>query len=312
MSSANPTFLTARELASRLDVVAAADALADAFRTGVSVEAPQRSQLPMGDATFLTMPAAGVVHGRTLAGAKMVTVRPDNREFGRPSLHATYVLFGGPAAAPLAILDGYALTNLRTSAVSALATRLLADPGASVLVIFGAGAMAHAHLEAMCAVRPIREVIVVGRDAARAEALVCAARARDLVAHTGTPGDVALAAIVCTCTTSATPLFDGSRLAAGAHVNAVGSFQPHTRELDDATVRRGRVVVEDRAAALAEAGDLRIPLESGVLGRDAVVADLGELCSGHRVRRSREEVTVFKSVGLAMEDLVVAAAAVAE
>lgn len=310
--SGEPVFLTASELDARLDVVAAADALAEAFRTGVAVEAPQRSQLPMGNATFLTMPAAGEVAGRTLAGAKLVTVRPANRELGEASIHATYVLFGGAAAAPLAILDGEALTNLRTSAVSAVATRLLAAPNASTLMIFGAGAQAHAHLAAMCAVRPIREVVVVGRDATRADTLVEAARARGLTARIGTPDDVGAADIVCTCTTSDTPLFDGDWLAAGAHVNAVGSFQPHTRELDDASVRRARLVVEDRAAALAEAGDLRIPLESGMLEPGAIAADLAELCGGTSVRRSVEDVTVFKSVGLAMEDLVVAAAAVPE
>lgn len=307
-----PVFLTASELDARLDVVAAADALTEAFRSGVAVEAPRRSQLPMGNATFLTMPAAGEVTGRTLAGAKLVTVRPANRELGEPSIHATYVLFGGAAAAPLAILDGEALTNLRTSAVSAVATRLLAAPDASTLVIVGAGAQAHAHLSAMCAVRPIREVVVVGRNATRAEALVGAARARGLSARTGTPDDVGAAEIVCTCTTSDTPVFDGARLAAGAHVNAVGSFQPHTRELDDATMCRARLVVEDREAALAEAGDLRIPLGSGVLEASAIVADLAELCGGASVRQSAEDVTVFKSVGLAMEDLVVAAAAVPE
>jgi ornithine cyclodeaminase len=131
---------------------------------------------------------------------------------------------------------------------------------------------------------------------------------RGLTARRGEPEAVAQADLVCTCTTSETPLFHGSMLAPGAHVNAIGSFRPETREVDPETVRRSRVVVETREAALAEAGDLLLPIEEGVVQAGHIVADLGEVVRGASVRRSPEDITLFKSVGIAFEDLVVARA----
>jgi ornithine cyclodeaminase/alanine dehydrogenase-like protein (mu-crystallin family) len=125
----------------------------------------------------------------------------------------------------------------------------------------------------------------------------------------GNPADVARADVVCTCTTSTEPVFDGNELAPGAHVNAIGAYKPTSRELDDTTIRRGPIVVETRAAALAEAGDLLIPMENGVIDETAIVADLAEVVGGATVRHTPEDVTIFKSVGVAFEDLVVATAA---
>jgi ornithine cyclodeaminase/alanine dehydrogenase-like protein (mu-crystallin family) len=287
-----------------LPMAAAIDALERAF-SGALPNAPLRSRVETPAGTLLLMPAAGAEG----VGVKLVTLTPSNPERGLPLIHALYALFDAQTQAPLAILDGAALTALRTGAVSGLATRYLARPEASHLVVFGAGVQARAHVEAMRAVRPLERAVVVSRTRERAEALAAELRASGLAAEIGAPEAVAEADLVCTCTTSPTPVFDGRLLPPGAHVNAVGAYTPQTRELDEATILRARVVVETREAALAEAGDLLIPMREGKIGPEHVVADLAEVVRGAAVRRSAEDVTVFESVGVAFEDLVVARAA---
>jgi ornithine cyclodeaminase/alanine dehydrogenase-like protein (mu-crystallin family) len=223
-------------------------------------------------------------------------------------VQGVYTLFSADELRPLATIDGAALTLLRTAAVSALAARLLAPPTASRLVLFGAGPQAHAHLEAMAAVRPLRSVSVVSRGLERARILVESARRRGLDASLGSPADVAGSELVCTCTTSPTPVFDGSLVAPGSHVSAVGAYTPQTRELDEQLVSRATVVVETREAALAEAGDLLMPIASGSLTADRV-HELADVVTGRVGRRATHEVTLFKSVGVAFEDLAVAEAA---
>jgi ornithine cyclodeaminase len=289
-----------------LPMEAAIDALDAAFRAPSLPVSPPRTHVEAGGAELLLMPAVGDPG----VGVKLVTVNPSNPARGLPLIHAVYVLFGPGSMDPKAVIDGAALTALRTAAVSGLATRYLANPEAERLVIFGAGVQAHGHLQSMRAVRPVWLVTVVSRSPERAAALVDRARALDMEASVGGPDAVAKADLVCTCTTSEHPLFDGSLLKLGAHVNAVGAYQPHTRELDDAAVARARIVVETREAALAEAGDLLIPLATGVMGPSAIVADLAEVVRGAAVRTSPQDVTIFKSVGVAFEDLVVARAAV--
>jgi ornithine cyclodeaminase len=161
----------------------------------------------------------------------------------------------------------------------------------------------------MLAVRAFERAFFVSRTVWRAEELAIRARSYGLKAETGVPEDVSRADVVCTCTTSPTPVFDGEKLPAGAHVNAIGAYKPSTRELDDAAISRGPIVVEIREAALAEAGDLVIPLEAGVIDESVIVADLSEVVAGALVRRNSSDVTIFKSVGVAFEDLVVARAA---
>jgi ornithine cyclodeaminase/alanine dehydrogenase-like protein (mu-crystallin family) len=285
----------------------AVDALAGAFAAEELPAVPPRSRTGAGTGELLLMPAVG----REAVGVKVVTVNPENPPRGLPFVHAVYALFDGVSLAPRAVIDGEALTALRTAAVSALATRHLALQDAGHLVLFGAGTTATAHLDGMRAVRPIRAVTIVSRTRARAETLAEAARGMDLDTRVGGPDDVAEADIVCTCTTSPQPLFDGRLLRPGAHVNAIGAFTPDTRELDDETIRRARVVVETREVALAEAGDVVIPLRAGTIDEAHIVADLRELVHGARVRTGPDDVTVFKSVGVALEDLAVAVAAVA-
>lgn len=297
--------IDADELRRILPMAAAIDALEAGFRDQDPSAAPPRSHVETPAGSLLLMPAAG--DGGL--GVKLVAMTPANPARGLPFINAVYVLFDGPTQTPEVVIDGGALTALRTAAVSGLATRYLSNPDAARLVIFGAGVEARSHLDAMLAVRPIERVTIVSRTATRAEELAAVARERGIDASVGDTGAVAEADVLCTCTTSATPVFDGEMLAGGTHVNAVGTFQPHARELDTTSVRRGRVVVETRDAALSEAGDLLIPLGEGVFGSDHVVADLAEVVAGVEVRRAPDDITIFKSVGLAFEDLLVARAA---
>lgn len=299
--------IDAADLHRLLSVGAAVEALENAFRSRDRPQLPLRTTLTVGDGSLLVMPA---IAGRT-AGVKLVTLEPANRARGLPLVGGVYVLFDPETLQPRAVIDGPALTAVRTSAVSALATRHLARPGCRRVMLFGAGAQARAHLHAMRAVLDLEEVLVVGRSPARVDALVAQARALGLAAAAATPAEVPQAEVICLCTTSDVPVLDGSLVAPGTHLNAVGAYRPDNRETDDALIRRARIVVEDRATALAEAGDLRIPIDAGVVSADVVAADLWDVVGGVRVRTSAAQVTLFKSVGLAYEDLVVASAALA-
>jgi ornithine cyclodeaminase len=301
-----PTHLTASELRDRVSIADAISALEAALQAG-ELEAPPRAHLSVPGGELLLMPAAGP----RAVGVKLVTINPGNRERKLPLIDGIYVLFDGQTLAPVLTIDGAALTALRTAAVSALVTSRLANPGARRLVVFGAGVQACAHVEAMRAVRPIERVVIVDGDETRATALIAEACSVGLEARVGSPEDVREADIVCTCTTSASPVFPGALLPLGAHVNAIGAYRRNARELDDETIGKARIVVEDKQMACAEAGDLVIPLGAGVLDRSAIVADLPALVAGVPARTSAEEITVFKSIGVAWEDLAVAVAAVA-
>jgi len=298
--------IEADELRRALSMTAAIDALESAFAAeDPALSSPMRTTMATAAGTLLTMPAAGDAG----VGVKLVTLSEFNPTKGLPFVQATYVLFDVETQRPEAVIDGSELTAIRTAAVSGLATRFLARPDASRLIIFGAGVQATAHLEAMCAVRPVTEVVVVSRRAEPAEALAAKARALGLSARVGVHEDVSAADLVCACTTSSVSVFRGEDLAAGAHVNAVGASLPDRRELDTEAIRRAIVVVETRREALAEAGELLIPIGEGVIDANHIRADLTDLARGAIVRTDPSDITVFKSVGLAFEDLVVARAA---
>jgi ornithine cyclodeaminase/alanine dehydrogenase-like protein (mu-crystallin family) len=295
-----------QELRTGLSMSAAVDALDAAFaREDPSLVAPLRTTLATPSGTLLTMPAAGDAG----VGIKLVTLSEFNPQRGLPFVHAVYVLFDATTQRPEAVIDGEELTALRTAAVSGLATRHLANPDAARLILFGAGVQAAAHLEAMVAVRPVREVTVVGRDAGHLDALVDRARELGLDARPGRPEDVRDADLICTCTTSAVSVFSGHDLPEGVHINAIGAYLPHQRELDTETIRRAKVVVETREVALAEAGDVVIPITEGAFAASDIAADLAEVARGVTVRATPSDVTAFVSVGSSFEDLVVARAA---
>lgn len=290
------------DLRAALPMEAAIDALERAF-AGTLPEAPPREHHEVDSGVLLIMPAWSA----EAVGVKLVTVSPANPERGLPLIHGSYLLFDPSTLAPIALLDAGPFTGLRTAAVSGVVTRHCARSDARTLVVFGAGTQARWHVEAMRAVRPIEEVIVISRTQGGARALADAVTGID--ARVGEVADVARADIVCTCTTSTVPLFDGALLPAGCHVNSVGAFRPDARELDTRAIAGARLVVETRAAALAEAGDILIPLREGAIGEDAIAADIAELVRGAAVRRTPEDITIYKSVGAAFEDLIVALAA---
>ncbi|MGR4882437.1 ornithine cyclodeaminase family protein [Streptomyces sp. LARHCF249] len=300
--------LGADGLAGLLTPADAADALAQALLGGLDPEGcPQRTALPVpGGGELLLMPAAS----GTYAGVKIAGVAPGNPARGLPRITGSYLLLDGPTLRPLALLDGAALTALRTPAVSALALRHLAPAGRPLrLVLFGSGPQAYGHLEAILAARELAEVVVVARRPEGAEELAAYARTLGPAARTGTPGDVAGADLVVCCTTAREPLFDGRLVGPGATVVAVGSHEPTARETDTALVRRAAVYVESRAAALREAGDLLVPEAEGAIGPGHITGTLGDLVTGRMpVGGPPSCPQLFKSVGMAWEDLAVAVA----
>ncbi|MFJ7204559.1 ornithine cyclodeaminase family protein [Streptomyces sp. NPDC098789] len=294
-------------MAALLTPTAAADALAYALRHGPDPEGcPQRTALAVPGGELLLMPAASGAY----AGVKVAGVAPGNPARGLPRITGSYLLLDGPTLRPLALFDGAALTALRTPAVSALALRHLAPVGRPLrLVLFGSGPQAYGHLDATLAVRELAEVVVVARDPAGVEKLAAHARTLGVPARGGGPGDVAGADLVLCCTTAREPLFDGRLVAAGATVVAVGSHEPDAREVDTALVRRAAVYVESRAAALREAGDLLIPEAEGAIGPGHINGTLADLVAGRTAGgRPQGCPQLFKSVGMAWEDLAVAVA----
>ncbi|XVU28721.1 ornithine cyclodeaminase family protein [Actinoplanes sp. CA-054009] len=249
------------------------------------------------------MPSAD---GKT-AGVKLVTVAPGNPSRGLPRIHGVYVLFDAETLVPRAVLDGAALTAVRTPAVSALGVDLVTPPGAHRLVVFGTGPQARGHVTALRAMRPIDSVRLVGRDAVRTAAFAESLRAgaAGLDVRAADASAVADADIVVCCTTAREPLFPGSLLAPEAVVVAVGSHEPSAREVDAETVSRGGVLVESRAAALREAGDVIQAVEAGAIDAGALVtyADLVRDSAPARPR-------LIKTVGMGWEDLVIATAVV--
>jgi ornithine cyclodeaminase len=291
----------ADELARVLTPADALSALERAF-SQPPADLPERQHLEVGCGELLLMPAWSVAG----VGVKLITVAPENPDRGLPLIHGLYVLFDRPGLRPIALFDAAPLTALRTAAVSALATKHLARADSRHLLIFGAGVQARAHLVAMHDLLALESVCVVSRTQTQGKAMVEEGRSLGLDVKLGVPADVAKADVVCTCTTSTQPLFDGALLSPGTHLNAVGSYRPGARELDDRTIQRAVVVVDTRAA-LASSGDLIGPLSSGALA-EKDVRTLDQVLDGSG-RRATEDVTVFKSVGAASQDLAVAQAA---
>ena len=286
---------------------AAVDALEAALLGGLDPEhdAP-RSRVTTPTGELLIMPSTL----GEFAGVKLLSATPDNATRALPPIQGAFVLFEGPGQRPAAVIDGIALTNLRTPAVSALAVRHLAPSlaGPERLTVFGAGPQARGHVLALCAVRDIAEVTLVGRSPAALERLAVE------VAATGVPvrtyplddsrGAVTDADLICCCTASPVPLFDGALVKDTAVVVAMGSHFPDARETDDALVARASVVVEARANTFREAGDVVIPIATGVL-REEDVTTLHDVVTG-RASLPAGGPRLFKGTGMPWEDLVVA------
>jgi ornithine cyclodeaminase/alanine dehydrogenase-like protein (mu-crystallin family) len=310
----SPRFVSAIELRAVLSVQRATDALARGFLTRADgeLEGVPRTVLPVPDRAcsdqgeLLLMPAFGPEG----AGVKLVSIARGNGARGLPLIQGLYVLLARDGLTPELVIDGAALTAIRTAAVSALATARLARPESQRLVVFGAGPQAAAHVEAIRATLPIDQVTIVATsmNSRRARALARALVADGIQAIVGRPSAVAAADVVCTCTTSTDPVFDDRELPAGVHINAIGAYRLDMCELPAASLSRALVVVENIEASLAEAGDLARAIEVGALPAVGFAHELADVLRGTIGRSGPEQVTIFKSVGLAVEDLMLARA----
>lgn len=284
-------FLTEEEVSAHLRMEELIPAMAEALRdlSLGKVQQPLRQVLPVTDHNgfFAVMPA----YARAL-GAKLVTFYPNNE--GVPTHHAMILLFNPETGEPLVTMDGRLITEMRTAAVSAVATDLLARADASVLAILGSGVQARSHLEALCIVRKLREVRVWSpRNATRF------AREFGVTQKMSAEEAVRGADVIVVVTSSTTPVLFGEWLSPGTHINAVGATRPNWRELDDAVLRKARIYVESREAAAKESGD--------IIAAGQVFAEIGEVLAGTKPgRESAEEITLFKSVGVAAEDIAAA------
>jgi alanine dehydrogenase len=243
---------------------------------------------------------------------KVASVFDRNQAFGLARIQSAVIVLAPHTGRPIALLEGAALTAIRTAAASGLATDLLARPDSSTLAVFGSGIQARSHIIAMSAVRPIRTIRIFSRSASKAQAMI-----DELKTIEGTADEIVLAEspreategadIICATTSSKDSVFDAADIAAGTHINAIGSYTPTAREIPAETIARARVYVDSREAAWSEAGDLIQPFQSGLINRHHVVAELGELIFNSQMGRQNDlDVTVFKSVGIAVQDAVAA------
>lgn len=288
------------------------DLMEEAFRTLARDQAvnPLRwaMRLPQGLGVLGMMP--GYMETPPALGLKVVAVYPGNHGTPYDSHQGTVMLFDVEHGFPTAIVDAAEITAIRTAAASGVATRLLAREDAGDLALVGSGVQARSHLAAMMAVRPLSRVRVTSRDPGRREAFAEAESKRyGIAVEVTTSAEEAVrgADIVCTTTSAREPVLSREWIAPGAHINAVGSSIASTRELDTATVLASRLYVDRRESTLNEAGDFLFPLKEGALSAEHIVAELGEVLLGEAPgRQTSEEITLFKSLGLAVEDLAAA------
>ncbi len=305
--------LTAKDVQAALPMPHAIDAMRKAFSllAAGQAEMPLRTalQIPNHEALTLVMPAYLPVGNRL--GAKIVSVFPNNVNLDLPRVHGIVILLNAATGQPAALLEGTMLTAIRTGAASGLATDLLARPDASALAIIGSGAQARTQLEAVCCVRKIESVRVYSPNREHAEQFAAQMAGRD-----GAPASIEVAAsaseaaaqadVVCTATNSSTPVIGPSDVRPGTHINAIGSYTPHMREIDPGLVRGAAVFVDQRLAALAEAGEIIECLHDGSL-KESDLVELGEVVNGAQPgRKTPEQITLFKSVGLAVQDVTAA------
>lgn len=306
-----PLLLSLRDVQAVLTMESCIEAVSGAFVALARGEAnmPQRAviRVPEHKGVFLGMPAY-IGGAEPCLGLKAVTVYPDNpARHGLPTTLGTLLLCDPATGKVVAIMDAGYLTAVRTGAASGVATRHLARTDASVSTIFGAGVQARKQLEAVHAVRPLRRVHVLDVNATAREAFakdMSIALGVEVVATTDTEAAVKAADIVVTASSSHDPVFAGEWLRPGTHVNNIGSHSPDARELDTRTVVRSKFVADLRSANLAEAGDILIPIQEGAVTEDHIYASLGEIVAGMKPgRENDDEITVFKSCGLAVQDV---------
>ena len=299
--------LNADQVAECLDY----EALIEALRSGLTGtgSSPSRMRLETGSEDKRKLLLVKPAWDDAVAIVKLLTLNERNRKTALPFIQGVIVVFDQATGTPSCIMDATELTCRRTAAASALAADYLAVRDARVLTLIGTGTMAPHMALAHAVNRPIRRVNVFGRSLDKAEvtanAINNANPAINACVAADLPKAVGEAQIVCAATSSSTPVVKGTWISNGAHIDLVGSYRPDTRESDDAAIGMARVFVDDRAGAMSEAGDILIPFEKGMISQSDVIGDLAELCGGEvQGRISEEEVTAFKSVGMALEDLI--------
>ncbi len=300
MTDSLPWF-SADDVFARVDYPRAIRAVRRAVSTGVDpADDPDRTIVTVAEGQLLFMPAQSA----DFVGAKIASVAPGNPALGKERIQGIYVVMDARSLTPLALMDGTALTTLRTPAVSAAAADTLAPGEVDHLVVFGSGPQAWGHVEAMRSIRTIGRVSVVARDDARARAFAERVRTIGVTAEVGAPDAVRDAQLIVCATTAREPLFDGTLVPNDSCTVAVGSHEPNARELPSALIARAQIVVEDISVALREAGDLIIPIAEGVVDETTLVSIRALFTGATLVDRARPRV--FKSSGMAWEDLVVA------
>ena len=299
-----------RALPMREAVEAMKEAFKQLYMGKATVPARIHIDVPEHNGTTLFMP--GYLNEDKNMAVKIVSVFADNPEKNLPVINAIVVVIDAETGIAHAILDGTYLTAIRTGAAAGAATDFLARKDASRVAIFGAGPQGCSQLEAMCAVRPVRQAWIfdINREASQAFAGEMAQRTAVSIQVARNPSEaIANADIICTATNSARPVFDDKDILPGTHINAVGVYQPHLQELPADTVKRARIVVDSRQACMEEAGDLLVPIKAGVIGQKNIYAELGEIAAGMKPgRTSEDEITLFKSVGIAVQDVAAASA----
>ena len=298
-----PLWISADAVRRALPMSASIDVLEETLRAGFDPEQDgERSRLHAPAGTLLQMRSAN----ERFLGTKLITLCPGNQGTDRPVIQGVYVLFDGAGMAPIAVLDGAALTSMRTPAVSGLAARHLSAPGSTRLALFGTGVQAWGHVSAMAAVLDLQHVDVIGRTPAAVERLVERIRGAGHSAAAAGPEAVQTADVIVCATAARQPLFDGDLLQQHALTVAIGTHEPGDREVDSTVARRSSVVVESLGSALREAGDVVIPLTEGVLGEDDLIM-LSDVVRG-TVTPSLDQPRLFKGTGMPWEDLAVAGA----
>ena len=301
-------FLSAEDLEKSISMAEAIRAVKEAFLQLSNGQAivPLRTPMPLADRDggALFMPV--YLPESEQIGLKAVSVFAENPQKGLPMIHALFLIMDGRDGRPLAVMDGEYLTALRTGAASGLATDLLARRGARTVAVIGTGVQGRTQLEAVCAVRPIERAYAIDLDRDKAEAFAREMSDQLAIPVVAAKEEQALpdCDVLCTATPATRPVFSDRLLKSGVHVNAVGSYQPEMCEIPPETVVRARVIVDSRAACMAEAGDLIQPIEAGLIGESHILGEIGEIAAGtSEGRTSEDQITLFKSVGNAVQDL---------
>lgn len=306
--------LNGQEVREALPMAEAIEGMKEAYQQlsagKAAVPLRTRIEVPKTDGISLFMPA--LLHDSEDLALKVVSVFPGNLERGLPTIHAVVIVLDAQTGTPIALLEGGALTAVRTGAASGAATDVLARSDAHIVAIFGSGVQARTQLEAVCTVRQIDRAWVFSLDGQGARTFVGEMAGRGPIPKdvrlADSPAEaIAEAEVICTATTSRTPVFEDQQLRPGTHINAIGSYTPEMQEIPSETIARSLVVVDSREAVLAETGDLVIPMNEGLISEAHIHAELGEIIGGAATgRMSPGQITLFKSVGIAVQDAMAA------